>query len=123
MIQEYIVSILQKRPQDFDADIFLEMQHFLVHASEAFKKIREYRHMSRIIIILYLFRKFITKSIAKKENKRYLSLKLFKTRLYEENTSKQVLSLFIAVNFLKENEAFEERHILNQFIIIFPIHE
>ena len=59
LIQERIASLLEKRPRDFDSDIFTQMQHFLVMCNEEFKGAREYGHMSRIIYVFYLFRKAI----------------------------------------------------------------
>ncbi len=62
IIQERIISLLEKRPQDFDHGIFIQMQHFLVMCSEEFKSIREHGHMSRIIYVFYLFKKALKRA-------------------------------------------------------------
>ena len=38
LIQERIVCLLERRPRDFDHDLFAQMQHFLVVCSQEFKK-------------------------------------------------------------------------------------
>jgi hypothetical protein len=112
MIQEHIVSLLNRLPNDFQYDIFAEMQHFLVICREDFKALREYRHMARIISVLYLFRKSIRQSIQKEPEKRHLSLKLFKARLHPNEGTKVVLGIMVGINFLKANEFFDERHVV-----------
>jgi hypothetical protein len=111
LIQEKIATLIQRRPQDFDYDIFSQMQHFLVMCREEFKAVREYRHMSRMISVFYLFRKVLRQQVETFSNKRHLSLKLVKARLHLPLGVKQVLAIFVGLNFLKENEVFEERHL------------
>lgn len=112
LIQERISALIQKRPNDFDYDIFAQMQHFLVMCRDEYKAVREYEHMSRIIYVFYLFRKELRKQVEALPNKRHLSLKLIKARLHLPLGVKQVLGVFVGINFLKENEVFEERHLL-----------
>jgi hypothetical protein len=112
LIQEKIAFLIQKRPKDFDYDIFSQMQHFFVMCREEFKSVREYSHMSRIISVFYLFRKVLRQHVEAFPRKRHLSLKLMKTRLQFPLKTKKVLAIFVGLNFLKENEMFEERHIV-----------
>jgi hypothetical protein len=111
LIQERIAFLLQRRPKDFDYDIFSQMQHFLIMCREEFKSVREYYHMSRIISVFYLFRKGLRQHVEAFPLKRHLSLKLLKTRLHLPLGVKKVLSIFVGLNFLKENEIFEQRHL------------
>ena len=112
IIQERIVSLLEKRPRDFDHDIFMQMQHFLVMCSEEFKAVREHTHMSRIIYIFYLFRKALKQQMEKFPTQRFIYVKLNKTYLHLPFGLKKVLGLFIALNLQGDNELFEERHIV-----------
>ena len=111
-IQEHIANLVKRRPNDFDYGIFTEMQHVLVTCRDEFKTVRESRHMSRIISIHYLFRRFLQDAIKKFPNQRHLSVKLRKARLHMPDGIKTVLGIFIGINFLADNEIFEERHIL-----------
>lgn len=113
MIQENIASLVKHRPQDFDYDVFAEMQHFLVMCKDEFKAIREYRHMSRIIYVHYLFRRALKHSYEAFPERRYLSLKLVRARLHTFPQKKIVLGVLVGMSFLKENEHFEERHIVS----------
>jgi hypothetical protein len=112
IIQERIVSLLERRPGDFDHDIFIQMQHFLVMCSEEFKAIREYSHMSRIIYVFYLFRKFLKNKMERFPTQRFIHVKLSKTYLHLPFGLKKVLGIFVAVNLQGNNELFEERHLV-----------
>lgn len=112
LIQEQIAQVIRRRPAVFDQDIFREMQHFLVNCKPEFKAIREYRHMSRIISIAYVFRRELTTRMAQDDKKRHLYLKLFRVKLYSESAVRGVLGLCVGVNFLHDNEILESEHIL-----------
>ncbi len=112
LIQERISSLVNRRRDDFNYDIFGFMQHFLVRSKEEFKEIRDYEHLTRIIYVLYLFQKALQKQIELFPYTRHLSLKLSKANLNLPFGSKSVLAIFVGVNFLKENEVFEEKHLL-----------
>ena len=120
LIQERIASLLEKRPSDFDSDIFTQMQHFLVMCNEEFKGAREYGHMSRIIYVFYLFRKAIQQQSENVPGSRHLALKLCKTNLHLPFGIKRVLGVFIGINFLNDNEIFEERHLIKAIKAYFP---
>jgi hypothetical protein len=120
LIQERIVSLLERRPRDFDHDIFMHMQHFLVMCSEEFKAVREHGHMSRIIWVFYLFRKALKEKIQKTPNHRFVHVKLSKTFLHLPFGLKKVLGIFIAMNLQADNELFEERHIASVLKNQFP---
>ena len=112
LIQEKISFLIHHRPQDFDYDIFGQMQHFLVTSQDEFKQARESHHMSRIIYVFYLFRKALKMSVEKMPEKRHISLKFSAVRLHFPLGVKKVLGVFIGMNFLKNHEIFEERHLL-----------
>ncbi len=110
LIQERIASLLERRPKDFGHDIFAQMQHFLVMCREEFKAVREYRQMSRIIYVFYLFRKALKKEMEKSPGHRFVHLKVSKGYLHHAFGLKKVLGIFAALNFHGDNELFEERH-------------
>jgi hypothetical protein len=120
IIQERIVSLLEKRPRDFDHDIFMQMQHFLVMCGEEFKAIREHAHMSRIIYVFYLFRKALKNQIENHPGQRFIHVKLSKTYLHLPFGLKKVLGIFVALNLQGDNELFEERHLVSVLKSHFP---
>lgn len=109
LIQDSIASLVRRRPQDFDYDIFSDMQHFLVLCREGFKSERCFKHMSRIICVHYLFRKALRHSYEAFPDRRYVSLKPFCAHLGD----KKVLAIALGVSFLRNNEVLEERHLLS----------
>ncbi len=111
-VQEYVAFLVKRLPLFFDHDVFTEMQHVLVICRDNFKAKRASRHLSRIVSILYLFRKSLREMVKLDPEKRHLSLKLFRARLFLPEGEKNVLSLLMAINFLKEKEIFEKRHLL-----------
>lgn len=120
LIQERIASLLERRPKDFDHDIFMQMQHFLVMCTEEFKAVREYGHMSRIIYVFYLFFKALRDQVDKHPGQRFVQIKLSKTFLHLAFGLKKVVGLFVALNFLNDNELFEERHFIRVLKHHFP---
>ena len=117
LIQENIVRLIRHRPQDFDYDILCEMQHFLVICKEGFKAERTYRHMSRIICVHYLFRKALLLSLETFPERRYISIKLVRAKLYGTHP---VLGIAIGLSYISDNELFESRHIISGIQAIVP---
>lgn len=116
LIQENIVSLIQRRPQDFDYDILSEMQHFIVLSRDDFKEARTFRHMSKIICVHYLFRKALRHSLEAFPDRRYISVKLIRA----EVASKRILGIALGISFLQENEILEASHILSAVKSIVP---
>ncbi len=121
LIQERIASLLEKRPADFDYDIFSQMQHFLVMCGDEFKAIREYGHMSRIVYVFYLFRKAVRMQVEGAFFQRHLNLKFSKTQLHLPFGVKRVVGVFVGINFLNDNEIFDQRHVLKALRHYFPL--
>ncbi len=116
LIQEKISALHRRRPLEFDDDIFSQMQHFFVSCHEEFKASRDSHHMSRIISVLYLFHK----RLKERGKNDALLLKLMRTKLHQPLGIKPVLALFLGLNFLQENELFEERHLLKALCVVIP---
>ncbi|NGX28284.1 MAG: hypothetical protein K940chlam1_00459 [Candidatus Anoxychlamydiales bacterium] len=121
MVQEKIGSLMQKRPKDFGKNIFSEMQQFLIMSRDEFKSQRDYHHISRIISILYMIRKLIKQNIDETPDKRQIILKFLKTKLKSNNNQeKTVLGILVGLNFLKEHEVFEKKHLSKAIFNFLP---
>lgn len=107
LLQEYIIAIMKRKPQYFDYDLLTEMQHFLIICRDEFKMQRSCLQLTRIVTLHYLFRQWIKKAYLEFSEKRYLFLKIFKI-----NQDKPVLGIVIAVNFFKDKEVLEKKHLL-----------
>jgi len=112
MIQECITYLVKRLPKSFDIDVLTEMQHALVMCRDDFKASRESRHLSRIISGHYLFRRAIRDAIKEVPDQRYLFVKLFKTLVRHSGSFKQVVGVLVGVNFIRDKEIFEKKHII-----------
>lgn len=112
MIQEYIAHLVRRLPKNFDIDIMSEMQHVLVICRDDFKQVRETRHLSRIISVQYLFRRSLREAVRLAPEKRHLSLKIFRAKLRLPDGDKSIVGILVGVNFLKDKEVFEKKHLL-----------
>ncbi len=114
MVQEKIGSLIQKRPKEFGKNIFSEMQQFLIMSRDEFKSQRDYHHISRIISIMYMIRKLLKQNLDLNPDKRHVILKFLKTKLKSvNNQEKTVLGVLVGLNFIKEHEIFEKKHLTN----------
>lgn len=112
IIQEQINYLLKKKAAYFDNDLITEMQHMLVMFREGFVSSHASQYLSRLVSIQYLFRKELHLHVQKDPYQRYLRLKLLKTKIFTNEGEKPVLGILLAVNFLGNNEFFEEKHLL-----------
>lgn len=112
MIQKYLTGFSRRMPEVFDPDIFSEMQQLLVICDEDFKAQREVRHLGRIINAHYLFKKELLKLIKGSIAKRQVLLKTFRVKVAFPKGQKKVLGIAVGLNFLREKEVFEQRHLL-----------
>ncbi len=112
LVQEYMAYLVRRLPKEFDIDLLTEMQHVLVMCRDDFKTVRTPRHLSRIISIHYLFRKWLRTAVKLAPEKRHLSLKLFRTNLHLPEGDKKALGILVGINFLQDKEVFEKRHLL-----------
>ena len=78
LVQEKIGALVGRFPAHFEGDIFEEMQHLFLSVKEEFKAVHRHEEISRIIFVLYLFRKSLEQRVSKNGRRRYLSLKLKK---------------------------------------------
>ncbi len=111
-IQEYAGYLINRLPDVFDQDLLTEMQHMLVMCSENFKAARKWRHLCRMIAVQYLFRKSLRISVKQNHSKRYLKLKIFRALVNVHNKTCPVLGVLVGLNYIRENEIFEKKHLL-----------
>lgn len=119
-VQERLAYLMRRLPKVFDIDILTEMQHVLVMCKDDFKTIRDARHLGRIISVHYLFRKNLNEEIKRASEQRHLAFKLFKTKLHLLEGEKTVLAILVGVNFLKDKEIFEKRHLMTAILNYIP---
>ncbi len=112
ILQEKISKLIQRNPDEIDYDIFGELQYFTVMSKEEFKTPRDPYHLSRLITLFYLFRKSIERDQEKRPDKRHIRLKISSVKLDLPWGMKKVLGVCVALNFLRPNELFEERHLI-----------
>lgn len=120
MIQQHIASLIERMPGAFSQDIFTEMQHILVLCHDEFKHQRTISHLSRIISAHYLFRKQLLQLMKEPSEKRHILVKVFKTSVDFPQGRRQVLALTLGVNFLRDKEIFDERHLVRAIQQILP---
>jgi len=112
LVQDRIGALVRRFPGYFDYDIFPEMHHLFLSAGEEFKAVRGARELGRIVSVLYHFRKELEEAVAKSPGRRHIYIKCKKTILQSPFGPKEVFSIFVCLNFIKEHELFEERHFL-----------
>lgn len=119
-IKEKFTPYIEQKPAIFDRDIYSDIQHYILLFRDTFTAMRELRHVGRLISFQYLFRKSLQREMSTAPDERHLLVKLMKTQLNTSQKIKKVLGVLIGVNVLRENELFEERHILSALRHCFP---
>lgn len=112
-IQEKICYFVRRFPLSFDREIIDQMDHFFITSASAFREERSNKHLVRIIYNFYLFKKKIGQQIVAQTSKRYIEVSVRPSTLLKDE--KSVLAVFVGMNFLKENELFDEKHLLRSF--------
>lgn len=112
-VKQNIAYLLYTRPKAFDRDVFYEVRHFMNAFKDKFTASRDPRHVSRVIAFQYLFKKTILSQIEHDPQERHLSLKLLKTHIQIDSSSRKVLGVLITIHLLKETERFDKKHILD----------
>ncbi|MCF7851745.1 MAG: hypothetical protein K9M07_00720 [Simkaniaceae bacterium] len=111
-IKEQIAPLLEHRPQIFERGVFNELNESLTLFNDHFLALRTSKHLTRIIAYLYLFKKMISNLTILHPNLRHLSFKVLKTHLLNDQKNCPIIGLVISLNLLRENELFEERHLI-----------
>lgn len=112
LVQEHIALLIKRLPKHFDYDLMAEMQHLFVMCRDDFRATRESCHLTRMVSILFLFRKDMKERLKLPANTRHVHVKLFRAQLNSPNGKKSILGIIVGVNFLRDKEVFEKRHLL-----------
>lgn len=120
MVQERITGLLRRFPKLFDYDIFHVMQKCLISTSEEYKKARSPYLISKIVSSIYVFTKQLLFLTEKAPHKRHLLIKVTRSYVDTPFGEKKVLGFFVGLNFLKENEVFDKRHLFKAAQKYFP---
>lgn len=113
LVQEQIAQLIKRLPTYFDYDLMGEMQHLFVMCRDEFKAARQSQHLTRIISFLFLFRKGMKERVKQIPPIRHVNVKIFRSHIENEAGQQPVLCLIVGVNFLREKEVFEKRHLLS----------
>lgn len=116
-VKRTIAQLMQSRPKAFDREVFYEMTHFTVLFKQQFTSKRAARHISRVIALHYLFKKVLLDSIQKSPSERHISVKVFKTRVGEQQP---VLGVLVGLNVLRESERFDKKFLLDAIRVVLP---
>lgn len=112
LIHQRMATLVKRMPALFSQDLFSEMQHILVLCDDDFKLQRSVRHLSRLISTHYAFRKRLLSQNKQKSATRYLFAKFYKEHVLFPHGEKQVLGIVIGLNFLRDKEVLEQRHLM-----------
>lgn len=119
-IQEELMKLVRRFPRLFDFDIFALLQRFMVSASDEYKKERSYKELLWIILTSYHLMQKLLKEKEEMPSYRFLYLKVRKVAIQTPFGIKNSLGVFVGLNFLKDNELFEKRHLLKAIRRYFP---
>ena len=112
-VQYYLRQLTKQFPNQFDSELFREMNVFFALASPSFHKFRLPKHLAKIIVSHFLMRKRLLESFSISPQKRQLELRFFRSRLHFPFGVKSVLGLSIAVGLVDRHETFEETHVIS----------
>lgn len=119
-VHEHILSLIARHPKVYDVGLLREMQHLLLASRDAFKGMREPRHLSRIISLQYLFRKMLQRFVEKNASRRFLHVKPFKSWIQGCGGRQPVLAVLIGCNFFSEQELLREEQLFQCVQSILP---
>ena len=111
LIHKTIVELSTRKFKPIGPEVFFEMHHFLLASDDEFKRIRDVRHMCRIICYHNWFRRQLRRT--KDTDQRQIMVKPLHASLKFQFGEKRVLGLVIDMSFIKEYEQFEARHIIS----------
>lgn len=111
-IQQYLRKLTERTSGQFDIEIFREMSTFFALSDPDFRKVRQPKHLTRVVVSHYLMRKNILHHLSVSPEKRHLEFRFVRSKLYFPFGSKSVLGLSVAIALSNRYEAFDEQHIL-----------
>lgn len=112
-VQQLLRKLVQKAPNYFNRDIFLEMSRFFALSSPDFRKFRLSQHIARIIVSHSWMRKKILHNLTINPDERHLLFRFIHAKLHFHFGSKSVLGIVLVVGLIDKYETFEETHVLS----------
>ena len=112
-IQERTSQILEKFPEIFDYDLYACVQRFLLTTSDSFRKERSSKHLMRVILSIYAMMQRIERESEHTPHRRHLYCRQIYATIEQPMRNQRVVGFVLGVHFLKENEIFEKRHLIN----------
>lgn len=119
-IKDQLAPLLDLKPTAFDPDLYSEMHKLVSQLKDTFTIARDIRYLNRIISYHYIFRKIISNSLVSEPAKRHISTKILRTTLRLDHISYPILGVLVCINFINDNEIFEEKHLLKAIQSILP---
>ncbi|MDN3507733.1 MAG: hypothetical protein P0S94_02300 [Simkaniaceae bacterium] len=119
-LKDQLMPLLEMRPAVLDRDIYKEMQNFVMQLKDHYVACRELKYINRIVSYHYIFRKIIKNAISTAPQKRHISIKVLRTTVQTPNSTHPVLGVLVGINLIRENEIFEQRHLLQAIETCMP---
>src|SRR5207244_6955480 len=98
-LHKMIIELSNRKLKLIGPDVFFEMHHFLLASDDEFKRIRDVRHMCRIICYHNWFRRLLRQTTA--TDQRQIQVKPLHASLHFQFGEKNVLGLVIGMSYLK----------------------
>ena len=111
VLYETINNLLVKFPGKIDKQIFTDLQHFLIFATDPFTMQHSLKYVLKVIFAYYFFKKEIEYKSKAYPNQRHIKIKMSNTKLYYPFGHKGVLGIFLALNIKTDKERFGKKHI------------
>lgn len=111
-IQHYLRKLVSRQPEQVSSEIFQEMSAFFALSRPEFRKSRQPKHLTRVVVSHFLMRKNLMHHLSISPEKRHLDYRFIRSVLHFPFGTKPVLGLSISVGLTEKNESFEETHIL-----------
>ncbi|MCB1213059.1 MAG: hypothetical protein KDK40_02050, partial [Chlamydiia bacterium] len=120
MLQEQMTYLIERMPNRFNQELFDEMQRFLISSTDSFKAKRTSRHLSRVVSLLYSFRRQLIERLSLNPDRRHIFVKIYKMPSESGNPSQILLGLVIGMSFLHKKEYFDSPHVSKAIEDILP---
>ncbi len=120
LVHERMLRWICRFPASFDAELLFAMHALFILAKEGFKQGRSAGCLARIVISFYALKKELVSSVEKGPSERHFKIRCAPFTAPSPLGAKKVLGLFVGLNFLKKNEVFEERHLMEAVRSLYP---
>ena len=119
-IEKSLAHLMGKKTHMLNFDIYKTIHNVTMQFPFSFTSIRDTDHVSQIIGFQYFFKKSILQDAYCEPNKRHVRLKIFKSKIYQNQISYPVIGILISLNFSNADEKFDKTHILESIWYCLP---